>query len=252
MTRIVILAAGKGTRMGSELPKVLVPLGGRPMIKYLMDSIVAAGVDPLPVVVVSPDNHEVIASALSRYQLEYVIQEEQLGTGHAVACAQEVLERDGEKPDNIIVLYGDHPFLKAESIKRFGALAPTTLTIMPTQLPDFEDWRYNFLHWGRIVRGAGGQVEKIVEYKDASEEERLITEVNPGFMCFNYRWLFQNIMDLKNDNSQKEYYLTDMVRLAFDEGFEVGTVNIEPHEAMGINSQDELQIASDLAAAGMF
>jgi len=252
MTRIVILAAGKGTRMGSELPKVLVPLNGRPMIEYLMESVVAAGVDYSPVVVVSPENREIISSSLSRFQLEYAVQGEQLGTGHAVACAQEALERDGQKPDNIIVLYGDHPFLKAESIKRFSELSPAALTIMPTQLPDFDDWRHNFLHWGRIVRGADGRVEKIVEYKDASEEERLITEVNPGFMCFNYRWLFQNIMDLKNDNSQKEYYLTDMVRLAFDEGYEIGTVNIEPHEAMCINSQDELQIASDLTAAGLF
>jgi bifunctional UDP-N-acetylglucosamine pyrophosphorylase/glucosamine-1-phosphate N-acetyltransferase len=246
MTRIVILAAGKGTRMNSELPKVLVPLNGRPMIKYLMDSVVASGVDSKPIIIVSPDNQEIISQELKEYNAEYVIQKQQLGTGHAVACAQEVLEKSEIPVDNIIVLYGDHPFLKGDSIKKFSDLNPEALTIMPATLPDFDDWHQNFYHWGRIIRGVDGRVEKIVEFKDASDEEKLVTEVNPGFMCFNYAWLFKNIEDLKNNNTQKEYYLTDMVNIAFAEGYEIGTVSIEPHEAMGINSREELAVAEGL------
>lgn len=246
MTRIVILAAGKGTRMNSELPKVLVPLNGRPMIKYLMDSVVTSGVDSKPIVIVSPDNKEIVSQELKNYNIEYAIQEQQLGTGHAVACAQAALEKSDMSVDNIIVLYGDHPFLKSDSIKKFSELDPKALTIMPTTLPDFDGWHQNFYHWGRIIRGVNGQVEKIVEFKDASDEEKLVTEVNPGFMCFNYSWLFKNIKDLQNNNTQKEYYLTDMVKIAFNEGQKVGTISIEPHEAMGINSQDELAIAESL------
>jgi len=246
MTRIIILAAGKGTRMNSELPKVLVPLKNRPMIKYLMDSVVASQVDTRPIVIVSPDNKEIISQELKEYNIEYVVQDKQLGTGHAVACAQVALDNNDVKPTAILVLYGDHPFLKSESIKIFSSLAPEALTIMPTSLPDFEGWRENFRRWGRIIRGANGRVEKIVEFKDSSEEEKLISEVNPGFMCFNTTWLFENIKTLQNNNNQQEYYLTDMVSIAFEQGYEVGTVNIEPHEAMGINSLDELNTAENL------
>jgi bifunctional UDP-N-acetylglucosamine pyrophosphorylase/glucosamine-1-phosphate N-acetyltransferase len=246
MTRIIILAAGKGTRMNLELPKVLVPLNGRPMIKYLMDSVVASQVDPKPIIVVSPDNKIIISDALKDYNVEYAIQDKQLGTGHAVACAQTILDKEDIKPDSIIVLYGDHPFLKIESIKKFANLNPEAITIMPTNLPDYEDWRQNFYHWGRIIRGADGQVEKIVEFKDATDEEKIVTEVNPGFMCFNYDWLFENIADLQNNNNQQEYYLTDMVKIAFEEEYEIGTVNIEAHEAMGVNSLEELRVAENL------
>jgi bifunctional UDP-N-acetylglucosamine pyrophosphorylase/glucosamine-1-phosphate N-acetyltransferase len=243
MTRIVILAAGKGTRMDSELPKVLVPLKGRPMIKYLMDSVVASGVDSKPLIVVSPDNKKIISENLTEYNLEYVVQEKILGTGHAVMCA---LDQLSPETDQIIVLYGDHPFLKAESIKRFAAHQPSALTVMPTRLPNFEGWYQNFYHWGRMVRGANGQVEKIVELKDASEEERLITEVNPGFMAFNREWLDKNINKLNQDNKAGEFYLTSLVNIAFDESMPVDTIIIEPNEAMGINSLDELNTAASL------
>lgn len=246
MTRIIILAAGKGTRMNCELPKVLVPLKGRPMIQYLMDEVKAAGVDSRPIIVVSPDNKEIISAALKGYEAEYVIQAEQLGTGQAVACARAALAKDDKEIKNIVVLYGDHPFLKSASIRKFSAINSEVLTIMPTRLPDFEGWRQNFYHWGRIIKGLDGTVEKIVEFKDASEEEKLITEVNPGFMRFDKDWLFQNIDKLTDNNQSKEYYLTDMVKAAFEGGHPVGTMNIEPPEAMGINSLEELKIAEGL------
>lgn len=246
MTRIVILAAGKGTRMNSELPKVLVPLNGRPMIKYLLDSVFASGVDDKPIVVVSPDNREIISNELSDYNLDYAIQDKQLGTGHAVACARRALEKGEKRPGEVVVLYGDHPAIKAESIKKFAGLSPEALTIMPTKLEDYHDWRHNFYHWGRIIRRVDGQIKGIIEFKDASDEEKNITEVNPGFMCFNYDWLFKNINALKNNNSQQEYYLTDMVKIAFSEGLPIGTLSIEAHEAMGVNSLEELKIAEKL------
>lgn len=243
MTKIIILAAGKGTRMGSDLPKVLVPLNGRPMISYLMDSVVSSEVDVRPIVVVSPDNKDIIAEALKDYNVDFAVQDRQLGTGHAVSCALPFVP---ESADKVLVLYGDHPFLKSDSIKLFASLNPQAVTIMPAVLPDFDDWRQNFYHWGRIIRGADGNVERIVEFKDASDEEKMVTEVNPGFMCFNKNWLMENISRLRDDNNNKEYYLTDMVKIAFEENFSVSTSGIEAHEAMGVNSPDELSIAENL------
>lgn len=243
MTRIIILAAGKGTRMNLELPKVLVPLQGRSMIKYLLDSVVASQVDPRPIVVVSPDNRDIISRSLEEYNLEYVIQDQQLGTGHAVACARDFLPPEIDK---IIVLYGDHPFLKANSIRSFADYPTKTLTVMPTKLPNFDGWYQNFYHWGRMVRNSQGNMEKIVELKDASEDEKMITEVNPGFMAFDRAWLFKNVALLNNNNKAQEYYLTSLVNIAFAQGDEVATLNIEPEEAMGINSSEELNIAATL------
>lgn len=246
MTQIVILAAGKGTRMGSDLPKVLVPLNGKPMIHYLMKSVVVSGVDVKPIVIVSPDNKEIISRALVDYEIEYALQDKQLGTGHAVACSRSAIKSETKK---IVVLYGDHPFLTADSIKKFAALNPSAVTIMPAVLPDFSGWHHNFYGWGRIVRNQAGQVEAIVELKDASEEEKLITEVSPGFMCFNKDWLFANIDKLKDDNRAHEFYLTDMIKIAFNEGHHIDTVSIEPREAMGVNSLEELAIAAEISAA---
>lgn len=243
MTQIVILAAGKGTRMGSNLPKVLVPLNKRPMIHYLMDSVTASQVDNEPIVIVSPDNHEIIKQALINFNVKYAIQNQQLGTGHAVSCARDFIKKDTKK---IIVLYGDHPFLTARSIMKFSELHPKAVTIMPTTLPDFSGWHQNFYGWGRIVRNNDGEVESIVELKDANNKEKEITEVNPGFMCFDKKWLFENIDKLQDDNKAHEFYLTDMIKIAFLQGYKIDTISIEPHEAMGINSPDELFIAENL------
>jgi len=242
-TKIIILAAGKGTRMGSELPKALVPLNGKPMISYLAESVAAAGLDKKPIVIVSPVNKEIIRQTLSNYNWDYAVQTEQLGTGHAVVCARDLITDD---VDNIIVLYCDHPFITASSINSFGMIPTEAVMIMPTKLVDFQDWRQNFYHWGRIIRNGEGNVEKIVEFKDATADEIEVTEVNPGFMCFNKNWLFANIDKLHDDNRAHEFYLTDMVKIAFEQGYTVGTLAIEPYEAMGINSKDELEIAENI------
>lgn len=244
MTQIIILAAGRGVRMGSELPKVLVPLKGKPMIYYLIESVMAAKPELKPIIVVSPTNKQIISESLSAYQVDYAIQEEQLGTGHAVSCARDLVKVDIE---NILVLYADHPFLKTSSIEAFLELKPEALTIMPTVLPSFDSWYHNFYHLGRIVRDEKGMVSGIVEFKDSSDEEKLIREINLGFMCFNKKWLFENIDSLKDNNKAHEFYLTDMVKIAFSQNHKVDTLAIEPHEAMGINSPEELSIAENIS-----
>jgi bifunctional UDP-N-acetylglucosamine pyrophosphorylase/glucosamine-1-phosphate N-acetyltransferase len=243
MNQVVILAAGKGKRMNSDLPKALVPLKDRPMIHYLLDSVKEAGIDASPIVIVSPDNHDIIAESLKDYNVQYAFQTEQLGTGHAVACAKGLVKPETK---NVIVLYCDHPFLTAESLRKFSETEVETVLVMPTNLPDFEDWRHNFYHWGRFVRNDKNEIIKIVEFKDAAPDEQLITEVNPGFMAFNNTWLWPNIESLSNDNAQHEYYLTSLPGVASEQGYIVTSILIEPHEAMGINSPEELAIAETL------
>lgn len=243
MTKIIILAAGKGTRMKSSLPKVLVSLNNKAMIKYLLDAVFATGIKTKPILVVSPDNIEIMKESLKEYDLEYVIQDKQLGTGHAVSCA---LPKIGPEIKNIVVLYGDHPFIKSNSIKKLITTNPGSVAITPALLPDYSSYRHNFYHWGRIIRNDKNEVLKIVEFKDASDAEKLILEVNPGFMCFNCNWLKNNIIKLKDNNNQKEYYLTDMVKLAFESGHFVETIAINSDEIMGINSQEELNLATSL------
>ncbi|MDD4902567.1 MAG: NTP transferase domain-containing protein [Patescibacteria group bacterium] len=243
MNQVIILAAGKGTRMNSELPKVLVPLNGEPMIKRLLREVVASGVCDRPIIVVSPDNQEMIRQALSEFDCDYAIQDEQLGTGHAFSCARESVE---EEVKNLIGLYGDHPFITKETIRNLVKAHQGELTMMTVNLPDFEDWRENFRHWGRIVRDEAGEIIEIKEFKDASEETKKITEVNPGLFCFRKSWLWDNIDKLRNNNKQSEYYLTDMVKIAFESGLEIESLPIEAHEAMGINSREELAIAEKI------
>ncbi|NCB20674.1 MAG: hypothetical protein EOM88_02000 [Clostridia bacterium] len=243
MNKIVILAAGKGTRMGLDMPKALVRLNGRSLVSHLAESVFKSGLDDQPIVVVSPENKSLISQELSKYNWQYAVQTEQLGTGHAVKAAKELIP---SACDQIIVLFCDHPFINSSSIASFASQQNRRATIMPTELNDYNDWRHNFYRWGRIIRNASGGVEKIVEFKDASPAEIKITEVNPGFMAFDSNWLWKNIESLRNDNKQKEYYLTSLIEIAVKEGHEIGTISIDAKEAMGINSQEELKIAESM------
>jgi len=242
MIKVVILAAGKGTRMNHKLPKVLVPIKDRPMIEYLLQAIVDSGINGRPMIVVSPDNKDIMQKNLANYDCDYAIQYKQLGTGHALSCA---LSEIDEPIDHVVSFYGDHPFVHPETIKRLAEYENGALTLMTTTVSDFEDWRKNFYHWGRIVRHHE-KVEAIVEFKDATDEIRNIKEVNPGFYCFEYSWLKKNIDKLENKNAQQEYYITDLVQIACSQNIEVGTISIDPREAVGINSKEELEIAESL------
>lgn len=238
---VVILAAGKGKRMCSALPKVAVPLKGRPMIEYLVKSCVESGIDKNPVVVVSPDNKDIISEILKNYDCRYAIQAEQLGTGHALACAKSQLAG----ADEIISFYGDHPFVSPATVKKLADCHNGIITLMTVMVSNFDDWQKVFYNWARIIR-RDGQIKAIVEFKDADEATRQIKEVNPGFYCFDSQWLWQNIDKIKNNNAQQEYYLTDLIKFAFEQNQRINSTDINAKEAVGINKPEELAIAENL------
>jgi len=240
--RFIILAAGKGTRMQQDLPKALTLIGGKPILQHLHESVTASGVDGVPVVVISPDQPRLCE--MWNGQCEYVIQYEQLGTAHAVqSCRNAVTDADA-----IIVLYGDHPFISKETLQQLAGLheqSKGVLSMMTTTVSSFSEWPI-YHHWGRIIRDKHGHIMAIREFKDAMESEQAITEVNPALYCFDTKWLWSHIDQVKNYNAKKEFYLTDLVELAVAQGHEVASMSIAPEEAVGINTQEERMIAEKL------
>jgi len=242
---IIILAAGHGKRMASELPKALMPLAGRPLVTHVIEAVAAADVAGTPILVVGQKREQVM-EALG-HEFRYVIQDEQLGTGHAVLSAKEAVLPEA---DTVLVLYADQPFITPETIQnlvRIRKESGAQIAMATVVLPDFEEWRSAFLGFSRVKRNADGEIVGVVENKDATEEERQILEVNPAYFCFDKEWLFQSLPKLKNENVQKEYYLTDLVKIAFIEGRKIPSVAISPREAIGTNSKEDLQSAEKLA-----
>ncbi len=243
---IVILAAGKGTRMqegNGGLPKVLTPLNGQPLVSHLLNSIESCHVVRPPTIVIGYKGEMVKEALGPRY--EYVEQKEQLGTGHAVMATREALEG---KVEHVLVLNGDHPHLPCQVIDDLLALHTgyeNSVTMATTVVPDFTGWHERLKSYGRIVRGQKGEKEnyilRIVEYKDATEEERAITEINPAYYCFEADWLWEHLDKLQNNNNANEYYLTDLIAMAIDEGVNIGALEIKPLEAAGVNSMEELE-----------
>jgi len=234
--------------MRSDRPKTLIELQGKPLISRLLEAVIP--VCSKPTIVVGYGGDEVMAAVGE--QCEYVHQAEQLGTGHAVAVTRTALD----KPDieNIVVLYGDHPLISEATIRGLvaerersgGAVAIATLTV-PSFSGDYEA----FYHYGRILRDGTGNVRGIVEQKDATPVEREMREVNPGYYCFNARWLWKNIDRLENKNNAQEYYLTDMVGIAAESGERISTTAIgEPAEGMGVNTTEELRAAEEYLKNG--
>lgn len=238
--RIIILAAGKGTRMNSDKPKVLIEVGGRTMIERLLDSVIAAGVDQRPIVVASPENIWQLENSLKNYNVEFVIQEQQLGTGHAVACALNAVSSCGK----VLVFNGDHSFVSPASIGELAA-SESGITLLVAKVDDFSDWRTIYYHWGRVIRAERG-IKAIVEFKDADDATKEIKEVNPAMYAFDFEWLKDNINRINTDNAQKEFYLTDLIALAFAQEKKIESIFISPKEAIGINSKEELEIAESL------
>jgi len=246
--KILILAAGKGVRMGGDLPKVLAKIHGKPMIKHLLESVHKSGTDDKPTIIVGYKK-EMVMEELGKDNAEYhyINQEEQLGTGHAVSLAKDYLKNLGE---HIMILYGDHPFISAQTIKKINEKhlqSGKKITMATVKLRDFRDWRINFVSFSRIIRDKNGKIIKDIQFKDASDEEIKVTEVNPCYFCFEAKWLWQNLENLKNDNVQKEYYLTDLIKMATKEGVEIESIEIEPHEALGANTKAELETLERLA-----
>lgn len=243
--QIVILAAGIGKRMGNKnLPKVLLPFKGKPIIKHLADEVKKSRLSEQPVIVVG-QKKEIIKKTLgSKYT--YLFQREQLGTGHAVLICKNTLK---DKYKNIMVLYGDHPLLRANSIKKiarrhFKSDSPLTMAVV--NLPNFRGWRKAFCNWGRIIKDKKGNIIKSIEFKDASPNQRKIKLVNPSFFCFKADWLWENIDSINNKNVQGEYYLTDLVQIVSLQKEKINSVEIEPREALGVNTPEELKIISRL------
>lgn len=245
-TRIVILAAGKGTRMGMDIPKPLVEVSGQPMVHHLIENVQESGLDDQPVLVIAPDGVEVFGDTCADKSCQFVIQEEQLGTGDAVRAAKDI----AREADSIIVLYGDHPFISADVLLQLNELHQASsgvISMLTAKLPNFKGDFVNFEKWGRVLRNEQGSVEAIREYKDATEEEREVSEVNPGIYMFDAEWLWEHLDDLSNNNASCEYYLTELVEIAMDEGHEIATAIAEnPFEVMGVNTPEELECAERL------
>lgn len=230
---LVILAAGKGTRMNSELPKVLHPIGQAPMLAHAMRA--GASLDPVHTVVVAGHGAEAVRAAVADIDetARVVIQSEQKGTAHAVGVAQPLLEDFG---GDVVVLYGDTPFLRPETLERMAAARGRhDLVVLGFEAAD--PGRY-----GRLIM-RDGKLERIVEYKDATDEERALTFCNSGLMTCDAPTLFSLIAEVGNDNAAGEYYLTDIVSLANARGLAVTAVACDEAETLGINSRAELAAA---------
>lgn len=228
MKSAIVLAAGKGTRMKSALNKVMHPVSNKPMIGHIVSNLKKANVDNIVVVV--GHGAQSVKNFLGN-DVGYALQEPQLGTGHAVMCAKDLETFDGDT----IILCGDGPLIQTETIlKAFEENKDNACTVLTGILASGE-------RYGRIVRNSDGHVEKIVEAKDCNEEELKINEINTGIFCFKNKLLFESLKEIKNENAQNEYYLTDLVEIFKRNGQSVNAMVVEdPEETMGVNDRLDL------------
>ena len=247
----VVLAAGKGTRMRSSLPKILHPLAGRPLLAHVLSSIEKISSAPVfapfrdavstdrPVVVLGHERGQV--EAVFGDRCLYALQQEQLGTGHAVLAAQSVVDALSPLPDIVLVCYGDTPLVRSEMLAQVLAehlqqrAVITFLTAYTDGLSDY----------GRVVRNAQGRVLEIVEVKRATPEQLQIREVNSGVYCFDRAWLWSALKDLPR-NPAGEYYLTDLIGIAGMQELTIATVQGSLDETLGVNNRVQLAEAEQL------
>jgi bifunctional UDP-N-acetylglucosamine pyrophosphorylase/glucosamine-1-phosphate N-acetyltransferase len=231
---VIILAAGLGTRMKSATIKILHRAAGRPIIDYVLD--LAADLSPNPPVMVIGHQRDKVQEAVGS-RARYAVQEQQHGTGHAVLQAAPELEASEIASKRVLILSGDVPLTRPETLRNLLAeheRAGNALTLLTMKLSDPA-------MYGRILRDSDGTVARIVEAKDASDDEKRIDEVNAGIYVFEGAHLFDNLRNLSPDNAQKEYYLTDLLKTIRDGGHRVGAViAADPVEALGVNSRADL------------
>jgi bifunctional UDP-N-acetylglucosamine pyrophosphorylase / glucosamine-1-phosphate N-acetyltransferase len=229
---VVILAAGKGTRMKSDLPKMLHPLLGKPMVGYVLDA--AKSLKPAKNIMVVGHQAERVREAFRGWIGTFVNQSPQLGTGHALKVTQKEL---GSFQGTVLVLSGDVPLIEKGTLKkllRFHLSGRAVLTLISTAVKDPKGY-------GRIIRDPQKQLVRIVEEKEASQQERLIREINTGLYAFDSEFLFSALSGLTRKNRQKEYYLTDLVQSAREKGLPMAVLcHSNPEEVLGINDREEL------------
>src|SRR3569623_189181 len=246
MLQPIILAAGKGTRMGSELPKTLCTVAGKPMLSYILESISQAGNCLPPSIVVGHKGDQV--KAFVGPDITCVEQADLSGTGTAAKIALSVVPPHIEK---VLIMNGDSPFIRPQSIKAIEEeydAAGATIALGTATVPDFSEWRQVFMAWGRVVRNVSGGVLEIKEYKNANEHEQGIREVNPGFYCVDRQWLEQALTQVERDSVSGEYYLTAIASLALYDNKKVQTIPMAPEEALGVNSPQDVALAESLLA----
>lgn len=226
----------------SNVPKVLVMLKNKPLILYVLHEIEKINQLIKPVVVMGYQSHKVQGVLGDGYLFAY--QDKQLGTAHALLAAKPKV-----KAENIVVLNGDMPFIKAESLRELIKMhfhSGSKISMMTSQVENFRGKFESLKSYGRIVRDVLHNVIGIMEFKDASAAQAKIKEVNPGIYMFNTKWLWENLKKVNNQNAQKEYYLTDIIDIAVSQGEQIRSLLIAPEEVVGVNSKEDLVVAEKL------
>lgn len=239
----VILAAGKGTRMNeglaSPIPKVMFEIAGKPIAFWDIKLIRDAGIEKVVLVV---GYKKELLEDYFKDEVEYAVQEQQLGTGHAAASARPLLEG---KAENIIVFYGDNPLYKPETVKKLIELYEKERPTVALLSVIFENPK--FWAFGRIVKDESGNVIDIVEQKDCTPEQLEIKESNPGFYIFDAKWFWENCGKITTENAQGEYYLTDIIKIAASQGKKIISMPVsETIEGLGINTPEQQKKAEEV------
>ena len=233
--KAVILAAGKGTRMKSDLPRVVHTIEGKCLVDYAIDAAIGAGADDICLVV--GYKHEVVEHSISHKNVKFALQEEQLGTGHAVKCARDFLGDEGQT----LILFGDTQLITAETLNRLAEHHKkngNTVTVLSAMID-------NPTGYGRIIRDAEGRFVKSVEYKDASPEELESHEINSGMYIFDTKELKEALDKLTPKNAQGEYYLPDNLTIIKNKGLKVDAFALDdPEDITGVNDQEQLAAAA--------
>jgi bifunctional UDP-N-acetylglucosamine pyrophosphorylase/glucosamine-1-phosphate N-acetyltransferase len=237
-TCAIILAAGLGKRMKSDLPKVIHEVCGETMIEHVLKSAIAAGLERQ--VLVIGHKGELVKQALAGYGVEFVVQPVQLGTGHAVQMAVDYI---GDTVDVAVVLTGDTPLLKAATVAgllRTHERNGDEATVLTAEVDDATGY-------GRIIRGPDGDFLAIREHNDSTDEERRVREINSGIFCFEYRSMVRALRSLDRENEQSEYYLTDTIQILREQGKKVSAYTAgDAREVLGVNTIEQLRELEDI------
>jgi len=234
----LILAAGKGTRMKSDLPKVIHKIDGKELVKYVIRQAKETGSSEIWLI--TGHKSELVREATKDLEVNYVEQKEQLGTGHAVMQAEDALKG---KSGDVLILCGDVPLLKPSTLKKFRDYHVRSNAIATVMTTEFDDP----FGYGRIIKDISGNIIRIVEQKDANQEEKAVKEINSGVYIIDKDELFNSLKHISSDNASREYYLTDVIGILKKQNKKVGTYLIADNtEILGINTIEQLETAESI------